>query len=107
MAGTPPGLRRRQTRRDRHLLCLRGEDSTLLTAETATSITLRGQDGKEHTILRSDLDELASTAKSLMPEGLEGDLSRQDLADVIAFVRAASTLPLCREFSLSPTSPRC
>jgi putative heme-binding domain-containing protein len=61
----------------------------VLTAETATSITLRGQDGKEQTILRSDLDELASTGKSLMPEGLEHDLSRQALADVIAFVRTA------------------
>jgi putative membrane-bound dehydrogenase-like protein len=60
----------------------------VLAAETATSITLRGQDGKELTILRSDLDELVSTGKSLMPEGLERDLSRQDLADVIAFVRA-------------------
>lgn len=60
----------------------------VLAAETATSITLRGQDGKDRAILRSDLDELTSTAKSLMPEGLERDLSRQGLADVIAFVRA-------------------
>jgi putative membrane-bound dehydrogenase-like protein len=61
----------------------------VLAAETATSITLRAQDGKEHVVLRSDLDELTSTGRSLMPEGLERDLSRQDLADVIAFIRAA------------------
>jgi putative membrane-bound dehydrogenase-like protein len=60
----------------------------VLAAETATSVTLRGQDAKEVVVLRSDLDELTSTSKSLMPEGLERDLSRQDLADVIAFVRA-------------------
>jgi putative heme-binding domain-containing protein len=63
--------------------------SGVLADETATSITLRGQDGKEQTILRGDLDDLVSTGKSLMPEGLERDLSRQDLADVIAFVRTA------------------
>jgi putative membrane-bound dehydrogenase-like protein len=62
----------------------------VLTAETATSITLRGQDGKEQAILRADLDELISTGRSLMPEGLERDLSRQDLADVIAFIRHGS-----------------
>jgi putative membrane-bound dehydrogenase-like protein len=61
----------------------------VLAAETATSITLRGQDGKQEVILRADLDELVSTGRSLMPEGLERDLSRQDLADVIAFIRRA------------------
>ena len=60
----------------------------VLAAETGNSITLREQDGKEEVILRTDLDELQGTGKSLMPEGLEKDLSRQDLADVIAYVRA-------------------
>ena len=46
----------------------------LLAAETATSITLRGQEGKEQVLLRTDLDELSSTGKSLMPEGLEKDV---------------------------------
>jgi putative membrane-bound dehydrogenase-like protein len=59
----------------------------VLATETATSITLKGQDGKEQVILRADLDELTSTGRSLMPEGLENDLSRQDLADVIALIR--------------------
>jgi hypothetical protein len=36
--------------------------------------------------LRSDLEALASTGKSLMPEGLEKDLPRQDLADLIAYL---------------------
>ena len=39
-------------------------------------------------LLRADLDELQSTGKSLMPEGLEKDLSKQDLADVMAYVRS-------------------
>jgi putative heme-binding domain-containing protein len=65
----------------------------LLAAETATSITLRGQEGKEQVLLRADLDELQSTGKSLMPEGMEKDLSRQDLADLIAYLGTSAPPP--------------
>jgi putative membrane-bound dehydrogenase-like protein len=65
----------------------------ILASESATSITLRGQEGKEQVLLRSELDELSSTGKSLMPEGLEKDLSKQDLADVIAYLTANSPPP--------------
>jgi putative heme-binding domain-containing protein len=60
----------------------------ILANETATSVTLRGQEAKEQVLLRSELEELRSTGKSLMPEGLEKDLSRQDLADVLAYLTA-------------------
>ena len=43
--------------------------------------------------MRADLDELLSTGKSLMPEGMEKELSPQDLADVIAFSRSISAPP--------------
>jgi putative heme-binding domain-containing protein len=62
----------------------------VLTSETGTSITLTGQDGKPQTILRTDLEELRSTGKSLMPEGLEKDLQASDIADVIAHLRGPS-----------------
>jgi putative heme-binding domain-containing protein len=62
----------------------------LLATETATSITLRAQEAKEAVILRADVDELRSTGKSLMPEGMERDLSRQGLADVIAYLMASA-----------------
>ncbi len=58
----------------------------LLSSESATSITLRAQEGKEQVLLRSELDELQSTSKSLMPEGLEKELTKQDVADVIAYL---------------------
>jgi putative membrane-bound dehydrogenase-like protein len=60
----------------------------LLASETATSITLRAQEGKEQVLLRADLDEFGSTGKSLMPEGLEKDLKPQDLADLIVYLTA-------------------
>lgn len=55
--------------------------------ETATSLTLARTDGKKDTVLRVDIEELKSTGKSFMPEGLEQDLSPQDLADVFQFVQ--------------------
>lgn len=63
--------------------------SGLLAAETATSITLRGQQAKDETILRTDLESLRGTTKSLMPEGLEKDISKQDAADLIAYLTSA------------------
>jgi putative membrane-bound dehydrogenase-like protein len=62
----------------------------ILANETATSITLKGQEAKEQVLLRSELEELKSTQKSLMPEGLEKDLSRQELADLIAFLSGSA-----------------
>jgi putative heme-binding domain-containing protein len=64
----------------------------LLATETGTSITLRGQEAKEQVILRADIDELRSTGKSLMPEGMERDLTRQGLADLIAYLTASGTV---------------
>ena len=42
-----------------------------------------GAEAKSESILRSDIEELRSTGKSLMPDGVEKDFSHQDLADVI------------------------
>jgi putative heme-binding domain-containing protein len=67
--------------------------SGMLGSETGSSITLRGQEGKEQVILRSDIEELQNTGKSLMPDGLERDLSRQELADVIAYVARSGRPP--------------
>ncbi|MFN9293413.1 MAG: hypothetical protein ACK6EB_35485, partial [Planctomyces sp.] len=59
----------------------------MLTTETATGLTFVAAEGKTETLLRAEIEELRSTGKSLMPEGLEKELSQQDLADVIEFVR--------------------
>lgn len=60
----------------------------LLAAESGESITLIQNDGKPITLLRNELDELQSTGKSLMPEGLEKDMPHQDFADLIAYLTA-------------------
>src|SRR5262249_50986346 len=61
--------------------------SGLIAAETSTSITLVGIDGKSQVILRTDLEELFSSGKSAMPEGLEKDITREEMADLIEFIR--------------------
>ncbi|MFV2069075.1 MAG: cytochrome C, partial [Pirellulales bacterium] len=62
--------------------------SGILASETGSSITLLGQDDKRQVILRNQVDELRGTGKSLMPDGLEKELSRQDLADLIDYLRS-------------------
>ncbi|HAD61866.1 MAG TPA: hypothetical protein DCG12_21725, partial [Planctomycetaceae bacterium] len=62
-------------------------------SETGGSITLLGTDGKEQQVARTNLEELVSSGRSLMPEGLERDLSPQELIDVIAFVQSAGAGP--------------
>jgi putative heme-binding domain-containing protein len=62
--------------------------SGILSAETGGSITLLAAEGKKHGIARADLERLESSGRSLMPDGIEKDLSPQDLADVIAFLGA-------------------
>jgi putative membrane-bound dehydrogenase-like protein len=71
----------------------------LLAAETGTSITLAGPDGKKQVLLRSDLEELASTGKSVMPEGLEKDLSPADMTHLLAFIRKNTPLPKRKVFA--------
>ena len=59
----------------------------ILTTETSTSITLRQPEGKEVTLLRSDIETLRSNGVSLMPEGLEKNISHQQMADLISFIK--------------------
>ncbi len=59
----------------------------VLVAETATSVTLRREENAEDTILRKDIDEMEASAASMMPEDLEKEVSPQDLADLIAYLR--------------------
>jgi putative membrane-bound dehydrogenase-like protein len=60
--------------------------SGLLAEESGSSVTLISPTGERHVILRANLEELASNGKSLMPDGMEKDLSVQDTTDVIAFL---------------------
>ena len=60
----------------------------VIASETPGSITLRGGTENDETILRTNIAEVRASSVSLMPEGLEQSMSRQDIADVIAYLRA-------------------
>jgi putative membrane-bound dehydrogenase-like protein len=64
--------------------------SGMIAAETASSVTLRRAEKAEDVILRSQIELLEATAKSLMPEGLEMQMNKQDMADVIAYLQAVA-----------------
>jgi putative membrane-bound dehydrogenase-like protein len=79
--------------------------SGLVASETGNAITLKRQDDQLDVVLRADLDELKNTGQSLMPEGLERDLSPPELADLIAFLNASNrprTMPGNHPETVSP-----
>jgi putative heme-binding domain-containing protein len=61
--------------------------SGMIAAETATSVTLRRAENAADTVLRIDIELLKSTGMSLMPEGLEKQIDKQAMADLLAYLR--------------------
>ncbi|MCA9012907.1 MAG: c-type cytochrome [Planctomycetaceae bacterium] len=59
----------------------------LMIAESSESVTLRQPEGREQTILRTDIEDLKTTSKSLMPEGIERDVTVEQMADVLEFLK--------------------
>ncbi|HVX63109.1 MAG TPA: PVC-type heme-binding CxxCH protein [Pirellulales bacterium] len=58
----------------------------MITAETANSVTLKRAENATDTVLRINIDELRGTGLSLMPEGVEKQLNKQEMADLIAYL---------------------
>jgi putative heme-binding domain-containing protein len=59
----------------------------LIASETPAAITLRQALGKEDAIPREQVAELSASKQSLMPQGLEKSISRQDFADLLAYLK--------------------
>ena len=53
---------------------------------TGSSLTLLAAEGKRQVLLRRDVEELRSSGKSLMPDGLEKDVTPQEVADLLKFL---------------------
>jgi putative heme-binding domain-containing protein len=60
--------------------------SGVIVAETVTGVALRRAGGVQETVLRQDIEEMAGTNRSLMPEGLEQSITTQEMADLLAFL---------------------
>ena len=59
----------------------------VLSAESATSITLRREKGQVDTLLRKDIQAMKMSSKSMMPEGLEKGISVEDMAHLLGYLR--------------------
>ena len=60
--------------------------SGILAVETPTSLTLRRGEKAEDTILRSQIESIRATSKSLMPEEFEKQFDKQQLADLLEYL---------------------
>ncbi|QDU31300.1 Trehalose utilization [Anatilimnocola aggregata] len=58
----------------------------LLASESKTAIELIDAEGKKHAIQRDQIEELAASTKSLMPEGFEKQLTKVELTDLLEFM---------------------
>jgi putative heme-binding domain-containing protein len=59
----------------------------IISNETASSITLRQPENKSIELLRADVESLRTGGLSLMPEGFEKELSKQQMADLVSFLK--------------------
>lgn len=73
---------------------VRTKDGNIITGmvyrETDSEVSLRMIGGVEQTIPKSNIEELSSLGISLMPEGLEGGISQEEMADLLAFLQQPS-----------------
>ncbi len=63
--------------------------SGVVLAQSGNSVTVGFAGGAVRTIAKSEITEMRSTGKSLMPDGLEAVVTPQAMADLIAFLSQA------------------
>jgi putative heme-binding domain-containing protein len=59
----------------------------LIVDDGPNSVTVKRPDGTTETVLRRDIDELAGTGTSVMPENLETLVTSENMVDLIAFLK--------------------
>ena len=65
-----------------------GEQFTgIISNQTADMVTLTGPNASVQSVPRVRIERLVSLEHSLMPEGLEADMSAQDVADLLAWIQ--------------------
>ncbi len=60
----------------------------LIASETGNGIVMKLSDGNSRNILRNEIKSIQATRLSLMPDGLEAGMTKQDMADLIRYLRA-------------------
>jgi putative membrane-bound dehydrogenase-like protein len=65
----------------------------LIAEEAASNLTLLAAEGKRETVLRSEIEQIRSTGKSLMPEGFEQNASPEDVNNLWAWLKTIRQPP--------------
>ena len=58
----------------------------MMAGESKTSIELVNVQGKREVVLREDIERLSGSQKSLMPEGFESQMNRDEMRDLLEFL---------------------
>ena len=59
----------------------------IVAAETGGSVTMKLADGTTRNIARDEIEELVTSNRSFMPEGVEETVSVDQMRDLLAFLR--------------------
>ncbi|MCA9137779.1 MAG: c-type cytochrome [Planctomycetales bacterium] len=59
----------------------------LIESETGEAVVLKMAEGKTKTIGRAEIDQMKASDVSLMPEGVEKDITPEQMADLLAFLK--------------------
>ena len=59
----------------------------LIAAETGGSVTMKLADGTVRNIARAEIDELVTSNRSFMPEGVEETVTVEQMRDLLAYLR--------------------
>jgi putative membrane-bound dehydrogenase-like protein len=60
----------------------------LLASETKTALEIVDTEAKRHVVLRDDIDEMTASNRTIMPEGFEKQLSKDDFVNLLEFLTA-------------------
>ncbi|MCC5938930.1 MAG: c-type cytochrome [Lunatimonas sp.] len=59
----------------------------LIASETPTALSIRQAGGVERTLAREEIRQIQTLGVSAMPAGLEAGISKQEMADLLAFIK--------------------
>ena len=59
----------------------------IVVAETDAAVTLRGSDGRDVSLLRSELDAITPTGRSLMPERFDRTIDAASMGDLVHYLK--------------------
>lgn len=63
----------------------------LIASETPSSLTIRQPLGKEESVLRDQVEAISAGSESLMPRGLEKNITRREFAGLLAYLKGEGT----------------